>query len=1266
MGKLYGGITERLLRLTHARDYRKFDVSSTYCAIVSLQPIPYLEKFYRSSPAPITSTSTQDKNTLISLPIDALKTVLNASLTLDLPRILKLAKPVMHDEKSLLADLIRKLELTENNPFFAILMAIAMDGKTMGTVFSQTSIFVGLMSSLWRGEFDIDTLLGDWAPVKKAAEALKEYYSTFNQNGLDHERLILNLLKDEGLHKFLMSTNLDDQNLCHHMIEICVASRIPGLELDNMKKLLEILTSLQKVVQSNSTKIKNYQSLWTYPLLHEKGKGEFTALVLELLSLLERFQLVIDAYLKPMVIPQDILSSPLIQQAFKESKNELKPYTIKKNNLVYIDFERFIEQVIRAQNEILGIIPTPTANHLRAKQYRGLTFIAPKEESTEISIILCTFQNLYLNGFGFTECIFDNISFQNTFLENCHFEQSTFRGEIQLDGMVIDFQTAKSLFTALDQALVNGTVFTGKILLIGDKPQGENDLAIPAYLFHYHIAKATRVNWLCQTHTHFAPAFAQHDVIVEDADDELDTNIPHPQPNNSWLMGGISSLAQSAIDICRTASEKTATYLSKATEHLSTVVNLSPTEYRQSVEDDVSKEITAIQKKIAKLKRSVAAANQNNEAQQAEIEKLKMQQGEISRITASLKEKQAFKARVNKFLDKYAEYPQVQAFYNSFLANLSGSFLALFLLQNSLGLIKAKPGTISAKKKQGSNINSSVSSEIGSSTNLAKDVLGLLPTIATTAPQSIPQATNFLQEISSHIPFINGAVTFDLTPKLIEKIAYYLAFVVTHAYVEQIKLLTQKGARSFAECGVNRIVIGLLNGQMSQYQEHGIGTASLVTLRLSSVSQNRKKLFGIEIPWTHAPLDAHQSLKVTENQLYKYCGVCYVDSDRSIQQYINKDKKREWSRKLNFMRISQTEFDIFRANLMNAITPENNEYETNEVSLDHTEPGILPIGNSLPTLQQFETMQKRLAAMEQLLGLLSINTLTQAQFNDSLPQEKKDEDARLIAQISSVLKSTKPPIARRAQPIETASTPFTQQSLRNRAQSISTLGDGNCAFNAVAIGLSQLILQDKLSNEQVQLLRTVLNLDDITLKEWLAQIPRWETRQQNLAPVLRKLAIAEIRKKDDVIGSLYKARLWQAYCEKSAEDDTFIVHPHIAVKFSEPNLAKEDLDIWWDVEGKDQYLDNLSLSQQVSEVPDRARWGSDIEIEFLALLFGINIRYVKNGHSHPLGIGSGTILKLTAPEKKRLGRFNLVETKVVIGFLLPKILKVTSLTNKRY
>jgi hypothetical protein len=234
-------------------------------------------------------------------------------------------------------------------------------------------------------------------------------------------------------------------------------------------------------------------------------------------------------------------------------------------------------------------------------------------------------------------------------------------------------------------------------------------------------------------------------------------------------------------------------------------------------------------------------------------------------------------------------------------------------------------------------------------------------------------------------------------------------------------------------------------------------------------------------------------------------------------------------------------------------------------------------------------------------------------------------------------------------------------------QDISTLPDGNCAMNAVALGICELFLNNKeqLVDSQTKTLFGVLNplllqKTGSTLSTWLEKETDNDKRQSILAPILRELAVKYIESYVGYYKDSYEAGLLVAFeqYKLNQADDTFCVHSHVRKKCEELNTlvnarnqsleikeskegqeTKELLD-WWNngvgnnPSGFQEYLNHLKLPARGAG--DRERWGSEVEIGALAVLLGITIKNVKPGveaeQEQLLGIGYGYVLGLSESE----------------------------------
>jgi HEAT repeat protein len=227
--------------------------------------------------------------------------------------------------------------------------------------------------------------------------------------------------------------------------------------------------------------------------------------------------------------------------------------------------------------------------------------------------------------------------------------------------------------------------------------------------------------------------------------------------------------------------------------------------------------------------------------------------------------------------------------------------------------------------------------------------------------------------------------------------------------------------------------------------------------------------------------------------------------------------------------------------------------------------------------------------------------------------------------------------------------------------------DGNCAMDAVALGICDLILQNKdsLANNQIKSVLNTLNpfllkKTGLNLLAWLEKETDRDKRQVILASILRELAVEYVGSHVRYYKESYETELLAAFEQYKLGllDDTFSVHPHIRKKFEELsaliNIQNQDSNIketkesqetkqlldWWNKgvgknpSGFMEYLSNLKLSAQ--GVGGKERWCHKIEIGALAFCLEITVKYIKPGievsQEQLLGMGYGCVLGLSEPE----------------------------------
>jgi hypothetical protein len=199
----------------------------------------------------------------------------------------------------------------------------------------------------------------------------------------------------------------------------------------------------------------------------------------------------------------------------------------------------------------------------------------------------------------------------------------------------------------------------------------------------------------------------------------------------------------------------------------------------------------------------------------------------------------------------------------------------------------------------------------------------------------------------------------------------------------------------------------------------------------------------------------------------------------------------------------------------------------------------------------------------------------------------------------------------------------------------ATSADGNCAINAVALGICDLARADLATRRKFSALLRDCFLQKEDFAAWVMKERNPKEQETVLAPILRKLAVDCIVKSYEYRKSSYEYRkssyesqlvnAFTQYRKDKSRDETFSVPDVMLKKFEDPKLTAEELVLWWNEMGKNLYFQNLAIAARNAN--DRDRWGSDIEIDALAFYFGIIIKNVGVHATQVLGKGYGFIPK---------------------------------------
>ena len=249
--------------------------------------------------------------------------------------------------------------------------------------------------------------------------------------------------------------------------------------------------------------------------------------------------------------------------------------------------------------------------------------------------------------------------------------------------------------------------------------------------------------------------------------------------------------------------------------------------------------------------------------------------------------------------------PKLSTYYKKTVSKLSASFQALFIMQSGLisqeaGAILSITGKTSSLQSQGESIFNTlvkVNYFFSIVTSILGGIGGFFNPIAYVSPVlqivdialSAGQAGMEEKKKETADKALNG-----VTPRSLEKIAEYIARTLTYRYREQIALLTEKGASSFANAGVIRLLNVLLNGY---YEGKGNNAVEALLTTISTIKTKHGPKIPIlgELPFVSEKLSTvnHSDKDLTQDILYRKVGKYTEDSVTKERKYYSNDKKKE-------------------------------------------------------------------------------------------------------------------------------------------------------------------------------------------------------------------------------------------------------------------------------------------------------------------------------------------------------------------------------------
>lgn len=342
------------------------------------------------------------------------------------------------------------------------------------------------------------------------------------------------------------------------------------------------------------------------------------------------------------------------------------------------------------------------------------------------------------------------------------------------------------------------------------------------------------------------------------------------------------------------------------------------TENFGKLQDLFKLELTALQEKLQGLE------NQHNEETKKQIEELEQKQSKLEEALKPLQDYWIQKQNEAEERARIAEDPSLNMYYKALLTDISGVFQTLLVLRSKLIAPDSGAAThTAARASHSAHVVETVHQTAEYAENVAVPALEFIEPLTSFLSSTTSTASSVLhclRPVTDALPVINIATggaslvakcfvgifdnlkirdardaLIELTPRGIEKFTDQLSRKMTFSYREQISLLTEGGAKRFAECGALRLLVLLLNG----YQ---VEKDNLIQGIVNAIGATEICINELEIPWIKKKISIsqylwHEKLEVrdprdqgvTQDMLYRKPGRCLVRGKQHY--YYSNDEK---------------------------------------------------------------------------------------------------------------------------------------------------------------------------------------------------------------------------------------------------------------------------------------------------------------------------------------------------------------------------------------
>lgn len=842
------------------------DTITTFQKSISNQKndTPLLIDFISTQQAPTISTPTQN---VIKFPLDALKQIMFFTKDTNLDGIVE--KVVNNLENPPEPGLLSKLTL-----FFSGYDKESLEGRAI----SANASFSNIFSILGNGSASVKRELYDFMFTNKSTKPeggllktrqafleiksyLDQFYILPEKVELDKHRLAFSILKDNELFDFLKS-----DELVTPLANLLKSLGVKNFDHDQVAFLTSILNHSQKLFSSFCAR--------------NPGHTEDPKLLLEKIyndNLRESFEIAGKCYdLSKQLLPIIEIFISVNAYPVEHILNSTIPsagYHINAKNLK--NFKKCREVFEKYSDDALGVftplfVTTPLQTQIRNRKIENFVFNDPsqkvfKNDQITSKYIFADIKGIAFEEFSFNNSQFHNFNFENNYFARCDFSEVIFFGNITFKNVYMDQYSANQLLEAIRRS--------------SKYPQ-------------------------CNLKT-----FGLQEILIlstSDTNKKIQIDITSNSEEDS-----LEELSFSGDEVAEFKEEKKPENI-----HADTTKEKKIYEDAEKSWDDLSSNLDdALRKSKENLKNARSGSN-NNKIDAVRIkeleEKIFIQQKSIEAIQKGLrtiKSQRLLKEKISAEQLHLLNHKnkQVKLYYQTLLSNVCGFFQLIGLANNPQSIIKLQRGKCT---ELANNVEKLKSLAEGKADNLAtlwnvicstgdhfieyaemsKPIFNKIPggSILATGIEKILESSE-TKKIKRTNQLFRG-----MTSKKLEKIGDEIARKITFSYEEQILLLSEDSAITFAECASQCIAGALMNGQLTE--QENLVTQAWLSVRILKTTHNATiPLLGIALPWTNKSLLGSDNKSFyTAQDLYLNTGVAIVDGNKKELCPLNKNQSSKF------------------------------------------------------------------------------------------------------------------------------------------------------------------------------------------------------------------------------------------------------------------------------------------------------------------------------------------------------------------------------------